>query len=140
MTERVTIRTGTSDDARGVLDLWREADAPRSMTDDDDALRTLVAHDPGALLLAEVAGEPVGTVIVGWDGWRGALYRLVVLPGWRRRGIARDLVAEAEGRLREAGARRVAAMVIGDHDPATAFWSAVGYASDPRLDRFVRML
>jgi ribosomal protein S18 acetylase RimI-like enzyme len=82
----------------------------------------------------------VRTLIVGWDGWRGALYRLAVLPEWRRRGIARLLVGEAERRLRESGARRVAAMVIADHDQAVSFWSALGYGADPRLGRFVRML
>jgi ribosomal protein S18 acetylase RimI-like enzyme len=139
MSERVTIRTGTADDARVVLGLWRDADAAESRTD-DDAIRSLVARDPVALLIAEVGGEPVGTLIVGWDGWRGALYRLAVLPEWRRRGIARLLVGEAERRLRESGARRVAAMVIADHDQAVSFWSALGYGADPRLGRFVRML
>jgi ribosomal protein S18 acetylase RimI-like enzyme len=140
MSERVTIRKGTADDARVVLGLWRDADAAESRTDDEDAIRSLVARDPAALLIAEVDGEPVGTLIVGWDGWRGALYRLTVLPEWRRGGIARRLVGEAEERLREGGARRVAAMVISDHDQAVGFWSALGYEDDPRLGRFVRML
>jgi hypothetical protein len=30
-------------------------------------------------------------------------------------------------------------MVITDHHDAIGFWSAVGYESDPRLRRFVRM-
>jgi GNAT superfamily N-acetyltransferase len=61
------------------------------------------------------------------------------LPDRRRRGIARLLVDEAERRLRTLGVRRVAAMVITDHHDAIGFWSAVGYESDPRLRRFVRM-
>jgi hypothetical protein len=55
MSERVTIRTGTADDARVVLGLWRDADAAESRTD-DDAIRSLVARDPVALLIAEVGG------------------------------------------------------------------------------------
>ena len=40
-----------------------------------------------------------GTVIASWDGWRGAMYRLAVLPSLRRRGIAAALVDEGERRL-----------------------------------------
>jgi ribosomal protein S18 acetylase RimI-like enzyme len=136
----VKIRTGDALDAGVVLELWRDADAAESRTDDEAALRALVERDPGALLIAEEDGEPVGTLIVGWDGWRGALYRLAVLPDRRRRGIARLLVDEAERRLRTLGVRRVAAMVITDHHDAVGFWAALGYESDPRLLRFVRML
>jgi len=140
MTGGFTIRTGSSDDAATVLRLWRVSEAAESTTDDEPALRTLLARDPGALLIADADGEPVGTLIVGWDGWRGALYRLAVLPAWRRRGVGRRLVAEAEEHLRRLGVRRVAAMVILDHEHAAGFWSSVGYQADPRLGRFVRML
>jgi hypothetical protein len=112
---QVLIRTGEPRDAEVVLRLWREADAAPSTTDDDRAIRTLLARDPEALLLADADGEPVGKLIVGWDGWRGALYRQMQV-------------------------RRVAAMVISDHDHAAAFWSAIGYEPDPGLGRFVRML
>jgi ribosomal protein S18 acetylase RimI-like enzyme len=140
MSGAVIVRVGVADDAGAVLRLWNAADAAESMTGDASAIRTLVSRDPGALLIAEAEGEAVGTLIVGWDGWRGALYRLAVLPKWRRRGVGRLLVSEAEERLRRMDVRRVAAMVITDHEHAVAFWSAVGYEADARLGRFVRML
>lgn len=78
--------------------------------------------------------------MAGWDGWRGNLYRLAVLPTARRRGIALGLVAEAERRLTEKGAIRFSALVMSAHDPAVALWRAAGYAHDPRVGRFVRSL
>ena len=90
--------------------------------------------------MAEVGGRMVGTVIAGWDGWRGNLYRLAVLPTARRQGIALHLVAEAEHRLAAKGARRVSALVMSEHDPAVALWLAAGYHPDPRVGRFVRAL
>jgi GNAT superfamily N-acetyltransferase len=57
----------------------------------------------------------------GWDGWR-LTDRPAVMPAWRRRGVARLLVAHAEDRLRTLGARRVAAMVITEHDQAVGDW------------------
>jgi ribosomal protein S18 acetylase RimI-like enzyme len=93
-------------------------------------------RDPGP----GAGGRLVGTIVAGWDGWRGNLYRLAVLPSARRRGIALRLVAEAERRLAEKGAIRPSALVMSGHDPAVALWVAAGYAHDPRVGRFVRSL
>jgi ribosomal protein S18 acetylase RimI-like enzyme len=135
-----TIRRATTDDVEIVLRLWREADAVVSTTDDPVALRTLLARDGDALLIADIDGSAVGTVIVGWDGWRANLYRLAVVPAWRRRGIARVLVRSGEERLRALGARRAAAVVVAEHEHASAFWRAAGYELDGRVGRFAKML
>ncbi len=140
MSDDLVVRSGTHLDVETVLHLWREADAVVSTTDDVDALRTLLERDRHALLIAEVADEQVGTLIVGWDGWRANLYRLAVLPAWRRRSIARRLVVDAEARVRAMGARRGAAVVVRDHDHAAAFWRAMGYVLDERVGRFAKML
>jgi ribosomal protein S18 acetylase RimI-like enzyme len=134
------VRSGTPEDVDTVLRLWREADAVVSTTDHADALHVLLDRDPDALLIAEVADEPVGTLIVGWDGWRANLYRLAVLPARRRRGIARGLVVAAQERLRAGGARRGAAVVVIDHDHAAAFWRSMGYVLDGQVGRFAKML
>ena len=134
------IRPANTGDGETVLRIWREADAVVSTTDDLDAVRVLLDRDPDALLIAELDGHCVGTLIAGWDGWRANLYRLAVLPGWRRRGIARALVETAEARLRSLSARRGAAVVVIDHDHATAFWRSMHYELDERIGRFAKML
>jgi ribosomal protein S18 acetylase RimI-like enzyme len=136
----VSVRAATDDDVAAILLLWRDADAVVSTTDDEEAVRGVLARDADSLLLAVAGGQVIGTLIVGWDGWRANLYRLAVLPGWRRRGVARTLVEAGEARLLELGARRVAAVAISEHEHATGFWRSMGYEPDERLLRFARML
>jgi ribosomal protein S18 acetylase RimI-like enzyme len=159
----VVVRPARRSEIPAILALWREADAVPSVSDDPASLRRLLDTSDDALLVAETAdpgagaGDPgagagtgagdrraggrlVGTIVAGWDGWRGNLYRLAVLPTARRRGIALRLVAEAERRLAEKGAIRLSALVMSEHDPAVALWLAAGYARDPRVGRFVRSL
>ncbi len=60
----------------------------------------LLERDPSALLVAELGDQLVGSVIAGWDGWRGHLYRLAVHPDRSREGVGRALLVAAESRLR----------------------------------------
>ena len=135
----VAIRTGTAADIEAVLAFWRAATV-ESSTDDEEAMRTLVDRDPETLLIAEDTSAIVGTLVVGWDGWRGAFYRLAVAPSRRRRGIASALLEAGEERLEALGARRVAAIIITEHDDATGFWSAAGYEHMTGVGRFVKQL
>jgi ribosomal protein S18 acetylase RimI-like enzyme len=136
----LSIRTCRPAEVEAVLELWRQADATPSLTDTADDLRRAVAGGPADVLVADVGGSVVGSVIGTFDGWRGNIYRLAVHPGYRRRGVARALVAEAERRLAQKGAKRITALVEKDHSWATAFWEAAGYRADGRIVRHVRNL
>jgi ribosomal protein S18 acetylase RimI-like enzyme len=132
------IRAATVNDIDAVLQLWLEANAEPSHTDDTAGISALLGYDEEALLLAEVDETLVGTVIAGWDGWRGSIYRLVVHPKYRRRGVARRLLLEAEKRTAERGARRLQAIVVASDSPATAFWRASGWDEQVARVRFVK--
>ncbi len=101
-------------------------------------MRGLLACDPAALLVAEADGEVIGSLIVGWDGWRGTFYRLAVDPAHRRRGLATALVRAGEERLRALGARRLNAIVETEEVDAMAFWAAAGYELQTARSRFVK--
>jgi ribosomal protein S18 acetylase RimI-like enzyme len=143
MAEAVPIRPARSEEVPQILALWQEADATPSPTDTRDEVVKLLGEASAVLLVAEADGRLVGTVIGGWDGWRGNIYRLAVLPAYRRRGIARALVGEAERRLSRMGARRISALVENDHPWATDFWDSLGasgYRHDERMRRYVKTL
>ncbi len=132
------IRAARADDVGAVLALWRHADAEPSHTDDEESLGRLIAHDEGALMVAESDRQIVGTVIAGWDGWRGSIYRLVVAPSRRRAGLGRRLVRAAEDRLSTGGASRLQAIVVETDAQATGFWTASGWEQQAERLRFVK--
>jgi ribosomal protein S18 acetylase RimI-like enzyme len=139
--ENVSIRVGRREDIDGVLALWAQARSAAATTHDDaESVARLLDHTPDALLVADCEGELVGVLLVAWDGWRGNMYRLAVLPAWRRRGIARRLVEAGHERLRGKGARRITALVAHAEGQATGLWRATGYDLDTQLSRFVRNL
>ncbi len=97
-----------------------------------------MVRDPWALIVAVDGGAVVGSVIAAWDGWRGSIYRLVVAPSHRRRGLGRRLVEEAAGRLTRAGAVRLQAIVVETDPVGPAFWRACGWEQQVDRLRFVK--
>jgi ribosomal protein S18 acetylase RimI-like enzyme len=124
----IALRPATTDDVDAILAFWVEATAEPSRTDDVDGVRALLVHAPGSLIVAVDDGVVVGTVIAGFDGWRGTLYRLAVAPSRRRRGVATALVDAAERQLRAWGVRRMHLIVsTAGGRTAVDFWTAVRY-------------
>jgi ribosomal protein S18 acetylase RimI-like enzyme len=135
------IRPAKSDELGAVLAFWRgAAENEQRPADTPAAVAALHLRDPDALLVAVDGDEIVGTVIVGWDGWRCHLYRLAVAPARRRSGIGRRLIAAAEERFRVLGGTRADAMVLDDNDGAHAVWAANGYRRQKEWSRWVKPL
>jgi len=114
------IRECVPSDAESVLVLWRLADATTSVTDNVEDIRKGAVATSTHFLVAEADDKFVGTIIGGFDGWRGNVYRLAVHPDYRRRGIARRLVSEIGRRFADQGVKRVTALVEKDHPSAMA--------------------
>src|ERR1700733_9720946 len=132
-----TVRAATPDEVGAVLAFWQRATEPTS-TDSGEALARLLARDPGALIVAEADGAIVGSVVAGWGGWRGSLYRLAVAPGHRRGGLGAALLRAAEVRLAELGASRLHAIVVGTNERAVAFWESSEWEHQDGQRRYVK--
>ena len=135
----VTIRCGGLDDIPELLAFWAVAGENAARTADGSAMVVrLLDRDPDSVLVAERDGAIVGTIVAGWDGWRGHLYRLAVDPSFRGQGIGRSLVEAAEGRLRMLGAIRFDAMVLEGNELGEGAWQALGYRPQDEWTRWVK--
>jgi len=95
------------------------------------------SKNPQLFLVYDLGGKIVGTVIGGWDGWRGWIYKLGVSPEHRREGIGSALVTEAVRRLKELGAKRIGAYAFANNDASVSLFKKNGFTE---LDvRFLRL-
>jgi ribosomal protein S18 acetylase RimI-like enzyme len=143
MPTTVAIRKCRPDECASVLDIWKEAGSMTSVTDTVETLARMLEMPATAVLVAEHDGRLVGTIVAAFDGWRGNLYRLAILPAYRRRGVATLLVNEAERFLSSQGVQRIGGLVAKDEPGAVSFWDAMGskgYVRDDTLVRYVRTL
>lgn len=143
MDTSVNIRPCALSECVDVLRVLHEAGVTSGVTDSVEALARLVWEYGDLFLVAEEGGEVIGSVIGGWDGWRGSIYRLAVLPTHRRRGVAVAVVEAVEKRLGRRGARRLSLMVEREREGAIAFWGSLkerGYTPDPHILRYFKNL
>ena len=127
MTSDPAIREARADEVDEILALWKAAGSGPSVTDTPDHLRMLTTEMPDLFLVAESDGRLVGSVIGGWDHWRGHIYRLAVHPDYRRQGLARWLTSEIEARLRARGAVRIYALAATKQEMGVKFWESIPY-------------
>lgn len=87
-------------------------------------------------LLAEVAGQAVGFAAVRvvpcifYAEPRAELTELYVEPEFRRRGVARALIAEAEAWAAQLGANSLVVLTGDDNEPALELYEALGFERD----------
>ena len=126
------VRQFSMDDYAEVRALWVESGLEIRPGDSEDQIRSKLKRDPDLFLVAEDRGKIVGTAMGTWDGRRGWIYHLGVLPGSQRKGVASALVAEVEARMKTKGVLKVNAIVYKTNTKSLNFFRKSGYASDER--------
>ena len=129
-----SVRASRRSDGEALSALWRLVfpddppwNAPTVMI--ENKLRV----QPDLLLVGEIAGTVVGAVIAGFDGVRGWIYHLAILPDHRRRGFATRLVRSAEQGLRSLGCPKVNLQVRPTNHDVVEFYRSVGYQVEERV-------
>jgi ribosomal protein S18 acetylase RimI-like enzyme len=98
------------------------------------------ARDPDLFLVAEAAGELVGTVIGGYDSRRGLIYHLAVAPAFRKQGLATRLMDEVEGRLRQRGCLKSYLLLLDGNEEAASFYEKRGWSPMTHVHLFGKEL
>ncbi|MEM7694760.1 MAG: GNAT family acetyltransferase [Pseudomonadota bacterium] len=119
--------------------LWRACDLTRPWNDPHADIFRAIAHPTAALLIARDP-EIVGTVMVGDDGHRGAIYYLAVAPTHQRTGLGRDLLSAAEDHLKTNGCPKLNLVIRAENTAVAAFYKACGYAQEDRMMMAKRLM
>ena len=81
----------------------------------------------------------MGSVIAGWDGWRGSIYRLAVEPEHRRLGSGSRCSVPPRSAWRRS-AHALHAIVVEANASAVAFWDATDWEHQAGQLRFAKGL
>jgi ribosomal protein S18 acetylase RimI-like enzyme len=102
----------------------------RSFRPEDEPAVIALWQNPEWFLVGLVDGQIVVTVMAGYEGHRGWLNYLAVAPNFQRRGLAREMVAEAERLLRNAGCPKINLQIRTSNQAVIEFYRRLGYSVD----------
>ena len=133
MSEPTLLRSYSASDEVEVGSLWARCGLVQGAKDPARDIEAKLASSPELLIVAELDGRVVGTVMAGWDGHRGWLHYLAVEPGLQRGGTGRELVAEAERRLADLGCWKLNIQVRSTNADVVTFYERLGFAVEDRI-------
>jgi ribosomal protein S18 acetylase RimI-like enzyme len=117
-----------------VMALWEKVfgyEAPHNQP--GLAIDKKLAVDDQLFFVAVADKEVVGTIMAGYDGHRGWIYSVAVVPSHRRQGIGLSLVAHAERALVGRGCVKINLQVLEGNESVAAFYAKLGYAVEKRI-------
>jgi ribosomal protein S18 acetylase RimI-like enzyme len=123
----IDIRQFRIDDYDRVVEVWHQAGLAVRPGDDKASIIRTLERNPGLFLVACDGGEIIGTAIGTFDGRRGHLYHLAVLPGCQGKGVGRRLIAALGERLAALGCPQLNLSVNLDNTAAIKFYEAIGF-------------
>ena len=126
----LAIRPATLADADATIAVWHACELTRPWNDPQADFARAVAWPGSTVLLGEIDGAAVATAMAGFDGHRGWLYYLGVLPAWRGRGFGGELVEASCDWLRAQGCPKVELMVR-EGNPAAGLYERLAWELQP---------
>jgi len=134
------IRQFREADEAQVVALWQECGLQRSWNDPHLDIARKQAFGDALFLVAEMDGAVVGTLMAGYDGHRGSINYVGVLPANRKMGVGRALMSEAEQRLLKRGCPKINLQIRTDNLEAVEFYRRLGYETYEVVDMGRRLI
>ncbi|MDZ7742662.1 MAG: GNAT family N-acetyltransferase [Bacteroidota bacterium] len=129
------IRNFKIEDYEQIIKLWEICELPYKPKgrDSKEKIQQELKKGIAIFLLAMEDEEIFGSVLATHDGRKGWINRLSVLPGYRRKGIGRRLVKEAEKRFEKEGIEIYACLIEEGNETSLEVFNSLGYDEFPGM-------
>jgi len=126
----MNIRPYQTADRQAVIRLWQRTGLAVPQNDPGKDIDRKMDVDPELLLVGEVKGAVVASVMAGYEGHRGWINYLAVDPDCQRKGYGRLLMQAAENLLQQRGCPKINLQIRTTNTEVMNFYSAIGYQDD----------
>jgi ribosomal protein S18 acetylase RimI-like enzyme len=124
------IRSFRLADESAVIALWNACELTRPWNNPSLDITRKLNVDPELFLIGEQEGLIVASAMFGYDGHRGWVNYLAVLPSFQRKGHATQLMLRGEQLLRDLGCPKLNLQVRNTNIRTLAFYESLGYKID----------
>lgn len=120
-----------------VLDLMRQTPGVAVRSADSKANTTrYLQRNPGLSFVALEENRIIACAMCGHDGRRGYLQHVIVLPDYRKRGIASQLIERCLSKLESIGIFKTHIDVFIDNELGNQYWVKRGWIKRNDINRY----
>ena len=134
MIEVMTIRSYREADEAQVAALWSDIFPEQRPWNQPPAyIARKLGFQRELFLVGEIDGRVVATVVGGFDGVRGWIYHLAVVPARRRCGYGHAMMEAVERELAALGCPKINLQILPQNTEVAHFYERLGYAVEERV-------
>jgi ribosomal protein S18 acetylase RimI-like enzyme len=115
---------------KALIELWRKCNLLVPWNDPTEDIQKKLEFQPDLFLIALLDGKLIGSVMVGYEGHRGWLNYLAVLPDYQKKGYGRRLVEKAIVELEKLGCLKLNVQIRESNISAVRFYERLGFKDD----------
>lgn len=127
---KTVIRPFTLSDEEAVVAVWRTCGLTHPNNDPHKDIARKMEVNPEMFLVCEMDDKIIGTVMAGYEGHRGWINYLGVLPEYQGRGLGRELMDRAEVILVEHGCAKINLQIRATNTRVIQFYERIGFTVD----------
>jgi ribosomal protein S18 acetylase RimI-like enzyme len=128
--DNLLIRPYRPEDEKAAIKVWDECGLIVPQNNPRRDIERKLRVDPQCFLVGILDGKIVATCMAGYEGHRGWINYLAVSRNYRRKGIGRSMMEEAEARLRALGCAKINLQVRTGNRDVIEFYKKIGFQAD----------
>lgn len=127
MSEKMLIRQFKIGEKNDVIQLWDKCGLLHPPNDPVKELKTKTDFQPELFLVGELNNTIIATIMLGFEGRRGWINSLCVLPRYQGMGYGSELVQHGMEVLRNLGAPKINLLIRPTNTKVKAFYKKLGF-------------
>ena len=126
----LVIRKYEDKDEEQVINLWKQCNLIVPQNDPHEDIKKKMEFQPNLFFIGTVNNEVVASIMVGYEGHRGWINYMAVLPEYKNKGFGRQLVNKAIDELKKLGCLKVNLQVRECNKDVIEFYESCGFSND----------
>ena len=123
-----------------VIDLWRQCKLIVPSNDPIVDIRKKMEFQPALFFIALFRDQVIGSIMVGYEGHRGWINYLAVLPSFQKQGYGKLLINRAITELCKLGCVKVNLQIRPDNLQVFEFYQHLGFKQEKRINMSLRLV
>ena len=124
---KTTFRKFKKNDTKAIIELWKQCKLIVPWNDPYKDINRKLSIKDNLFIIGEFNKNIIASAMAGYDGHRGYIYYLAVLPEYQKKGIGSSLLSIVEKKLLQLGCPKINLFVRNTNIRVKAFYRINDY-------------